>query len=210
MGIALRRGPDLVVAQLAVLKTGALYLALDPDQVSGRSHDMLTDAGACLVLTDATTAAALPGDLPWLDPAAACTAAPDAGPALPAIAELPDRPACLVYVPGPDGRPRGVMLAHRAVVALVGRADSGSDGACAWHASPESDASTWQVWSALLTGGRVVTVPDEVLCSPGPCGTSPSVRASRCCPCHRRRSTGSAARRAAGVSTACVRYRGRW
>src|SRR5690606_38998413 len=67
VGVCLERGPDLVPALLAVLKTGAGYLPLDPGQPPDRITFILSDAGAGLVVTTADLAGGMPGDLVLLD-----------------------------------------------------------------------------------------------------------------------------------------------
>ena len=73
-----------------------------------------------------------------------------------------DRPAYVSYTSGSTGRPKGVVVPHRGVVRLVKGADYAAleEGETLLHLSPLSfDASTFEIWGALLNGGRVVLLP---------------------------------------------------
>ncbi|MFL6119595.1 amino acid adenylation domain-containing protein [Actinophytocola sp.] len=104
VGVRMRRGVDLVVALLGVMKAGAAYLPLDPDLPEERLAFMLADSGASLVLasagTDAVTQLSHPGE-----------SGQDLG-----LPGSPDAPAYVMYTSGSTGRPKGVVVAHRGVV----------------------------------------------------------------------------------------------
>ncbi|WGU39675.1 MupA/Atu3671 family FMN-dependent luciferase-like monooxygenase [Phenylobacterium sp. NIBR 498073] len=108
VGLYLGRSADLVVSILAVLKTGAAYLPLDPSYPADRIAFMLEDSAAALVVAD--TGAVVPG---FLDPARVVshTAEQD----LPAMQGAPGDLAYLIYTSGSTGRPKGVMIEHRNV-----------------------------------------------------------------------------------------------
>ncbi len=166
---ALPRSPELVVAMLAVLKSGAACLAIDPEQYSARTEYMLSDARTRLIITDEVLAW---GDgIPrlYLDEAGSqdqhlSRADPDPG------LVRPDGLAYLSYVGGPGGQPAGVAVTHRGVVSLFAGARAwsafGPDDVWAWCESPACDMSVWQVWGALLHGGRLVVAPGRVVRSP--------------------------------------------
>ncbi|TQJ01802.1 non-ribosomal peptide synthetase [Amycolatopsis cihanbeyliensis] len=116
VGIAHGRSPELVPAVLGVLLAGGAYLPLDPGQPRQRLLDMLTDAGAELVLADAEGEAALAGAgcrvLRVPEPPRAPV------PAHPCPA-TPDNAAYVLYTSGSTGRPKGVVVPHRSVVSLA-------------------------------------------------------------------------------------------
>ncbi|MEU6664498.1 amino acid adenylation domain-containing protein [Streptomyces sp. NPDC046727] len=123
VGLALDRSADLVVAALAVLKSGAAYLPLDPDHPAGRLRHMLTDATPVVTLTHRRIrplldemGPALTGALWILDEPARppATTAP-AGPAAPRAGH----PAYVIHTSGSTGRPKGVVVPHGALVNLV-------------------------------------------------------------------------------------------
>ncbi|MFJ5070495.1 amino acid adenylation domain-containing protein [Kitasatospora sp. NPDC088556] len=130
VAIALDRSCDLVVAALAVLKSGAAYLPLDPDYPADRLRYMLADAAPVVTLTHrrvrellaAEAAVAAEGEMStgelWvLDGPDAATGAP--GQRVPGTAPRADHPAYVIYTSGSTGRPKGVVVPHRALVNLV-------------------------------------------------------------------------------------------
>ncbi|MFJ4190377.1 amino acid adenylation domain-containing protein [Kitasatospora sp. NPDC089509] len=126
VAIALDRSVDLVVAVLAVLKSGAAYLPLDPDHPAERLRHLLADAAPMVVLTHRRVRELLPeGAESWvLDDPAGLPAAPAPAPAsAPAPGPLPepsgDHPAYVIHTSGSTGRPKGVVVPHGALVNLV-------------------------------------------------------------------------------------------
>ena len=115
VGVALERGPDLLVALLAVLQSGAAYLPLDPAYPAERIAFMLRDSGARLLLTS-------PGGLPDLTAGPARRTLPELLAETPAPAAAPTPPtgpddlAYLLYTSGSTGQPKGVAITHRNVV----------------------------------------------------------------------------------------------
>lgn len=114
VGLCLGRTADLIVAMLAILKTGAAYLPLDPAYPVERLRYMVEDAGAPLIVTSRKAAADL-----GLDPTK--TVFSDATGVLPAnLSGSPpgssDDLAYLIYTSGSTGKPKGVMIPHRAVI----------------------------------------------------------------------------------------------
>jgi len=174
VALALPRSADLVVALLAVLKAGGGYLPIDPGLPPERISFMLADAGPVLVLADAERAAALPRD----------TAVPvrtlDAPETAARLAEqpaddpggrcAPDDLAYVIYTSGSTGRPKGVEVPHHNVVRLFGatgrRFGFGPDDVWTLFHSYAFDFSVWEIWGALLHGGRLVVVPYEVTRDP--------------------------------------------
>lgn len=174
VGVMLPRGVDLVVALLAVLKAGAAYLPIDPEYPADRVAYMVADSRAALVITDPSLQgrlSGLPGDVPVLtsleDPAAEGVHADEA---VPVGAALPDSPAYVIYTSGSTGRPKGVVVPHRAVMRMFAAARArfgfGADEVWSWFHSAAFDFSVWELFGALLHGGRVVVVPFEVSRSP--------------------------------------------
>jgi natural product biosynthesis luciferase-like monooxygenase protein len=115
VGLCLERTPDLVIALLAILKTGAAYLPLDPDYPRDRIAFMVADSGTRLVVTREALAASLglaAGNTFLLD------APPSSGSvettALPAV--TPESAAYVIYTSGSTGRPKGVVVTHANVM----------------------------------------------------------------------------------------------
>ena len=173
VGILLERSAEAVITILAILKTGAAYLPIDPALPDARIGFMLTDTTAVAVLT--TTA--LAGRLHELDGSTGRDAAvveisdPALG-AYPATAAPWPDPADIAYViytSGTTGVPKGVAITHHNVTQLLDVAGCGlvAPGQVwtQFH-SYAFDFSVWEIFGALLSGGRLVVVPDAVARSP--------------------------------------------
>src|SRR6185437_8174761 len=169
VAVAMERSVDLVVVLLAVLKSGAGYLPVDPEYPAERISYVLGDARPVLVACDRVTAGRVPvGGVPLVvvdDPAcvAAVAAFPAAGPGDGGVPLRPAHPAYVIYTSGSTGRPKGVVVQHRNVARLVamtsGWVDAGPGDAWTLFHSYAFDFSVWEMWGALATGGRLVIVP---------------------------------------------------
>ena len=150
VALLLERSAEMVVALLAVLKAGAAYVPVDPAYPEERIAYILADSGASLVLTaealetaagaiERRSAARL--DLPL-----------DAG-----------FPAYAIYTSGSTGRPKGVVVTHANVHRLLAATEPwfgfGPDDVWTLFHSYAFDFSVWEIWGALLHGGRLVVVP---------------------------------------------------
>ncbi|MBB4158107.1 non-ribosomal peptide synthetase [Streptomyces cinereoruber] len=169
-GVLLERGVPFSVALIAVLKTGAAHVLLDPDFPDERLRSAAADAGITHLVTRPGLADRLTGT--WTthtDPAADAAAAPDARPGPdtepgPGVRISPDDPACLMFTSGSTGRPKAILSSHRNLVAtLLGQPclPTGTDQV--WlQSSPVSwDAFSLEFWGALLHGGTAVLQPGQ-------------------------------------------------
>ncbi|SDY56872.1 amino acid adenylation domain-containing protein [Lysobacter sp. yr284] len=167
VGLCLERSPLLVVATLAVLRAGAAYLPIDPRTPQARIEFMLEDCGARLLLTQAELCAHAqpPGrevlrlDREWERVRREAAAAPPRGFAAGALAYV-------IYTSGSTGQPKGVLVPQANVTALFDAAQPrfgfhAQDVWCLFH-SYAFDFSVWELWGALLHGGRLVLVPAQV------------------------------------------------
>ncbi|WP_342345560.1 amino acid adenylation domain-containing protein [Pseudoxanthomonas helianthi] len=159
VAVLMERSTNAVVALLGALKAGAAYLPLDPAHPGERLAHAIGDAGVRVALVDAAGAKApLPAGVERivLDdvPVAAGLEAPDVEPRTDR-----DATAYVMYTSGSTGQPKGVQIAHRGILRLVVDADYiqlGPDTRFL-HAAPLGfDASTLEIWGALLNGGCVV------------------------------------------------------
>ncbi len=163
-----RTSPMLYAAQIAVLKAGGAYTAIDPSFPDERIAEVLEDADAVCVLTDAAGIARLggfvPSAIPLLEAADLAAQEPAAGSALPA-AIRPDQLAYVIYTSGTTGKPKGVMVEHRNIANLVASdlaefaltpADRVIQGSSAAY-----DSSIEEIWLALASGATLVVMDDD-------------------------------------------------
>ncbi|WP_369208742.1 amino acid adenylation domain-containing protein, partial [Streptomyces sp. PU-14G] len=169
VAVAVSRSPELVVAWLAVLMAGGVYLPVDPAYPKERIAFMVADSGACLVLVDAVTAGLLPElAVPALrlGDAGGAVGSVEVGPCRSVVANT----AYVIYTSGSTGRPKGVAVTHRGVAALVatqaGRLGVTADSRILQFASPSFDASVWEMCTALLSGATLVLAAADRL-APG-------------------------------------------
>ncbi|MFJ2648415.1 amino acid adenylation domain-containing protein [Streptomyces sp. NPDC087420] len=161
--VLLPRGPELVVALLAVLKAGAAYAPLDPEWPARRLREAVADLEAPLVVARSATGIPDGHGLPvWTPPAGPVTAPPGFRAAEVAGTD----PACVFFTSGTTGRPKGVVTPHRATARLFAPdtfAHFGAGTVTPLAAPPPWDAFSLELWSALLNGGRSVVVEDPYL-----------------------------------------------
>ncbi|PYC73575.1 hypothetical protein C7C46_25190 [Streptomyces tateyamensis] len=163
VGVCAVRGPEMVVALLAVLKAGGHYLPLDPEYPADRLAFMLADSGAELVLVQPEYAdhpglADRPTVLLAPDGAAAADRPTDAPASTATAADL----AYVMYTSGSTGRPKAVGVTHRNVHQLVRRgrfADLDAGEVVLHVASLSFDAATFELWATLCSGARVAIMP---------------------------------------------------
>ncbi|HYU34240.1 MAG TPA: amino acid adenylation domain-containing protein, partial [Thermoanaerobaculia bacterium] len=177
VGICVERSLELVVGLLGILKAGGAYVPLDPSYPRERLEHILRDAlggsSAPVLLTEEALV-----DLFLPQPAALqviCldrdweTIAGERGGPL-ADGALPDGAAYVIYTSGSTGGPKGVLVTHRNAARLFAATHPwfGFDTGDVWTLfhSYAFDFSVWELWGALLYGGRLVVVPHRVSRSP--------------------------------------------
>jgi amino acid adenylation domain-containing protein/non-ribosomal peptide synthase protein (TIGR01720 family) len=166
VAVLLERSAQAVVTMLAALKVGAAYLAIDPALPVTRVQFMLDDAVPVAVLTTAALAGRLDGfdgliidlDDPAVDGQSSMA------PGLPDPGQI----AYIIYTSGTTGMPKGVALSHRNLAHLADSPPKGLAAQQVWTQchSYAFDFSVWEIWAALMAGGRLVVVPDDVVRSP--------------------------------------------
>jgi amino acid adenylation domain-containing protein len=172
VGLCVERSLEMVAGILGILKVGAAYVPLDPGYPAERLAVMLEEARLPLLVTQLHLRDRLPahrvqviflgGNEPAPDRAADETGPIQAG--------HPDDLAYVIFTSGSTGRPKGVMVRHRNVAALFEATQfwyqfHSGDVWTLYH-SFAFDFSVWELWGALLYGGRLVVVPHATSRSP--------------------------------------------
>jgi amino acid adenylation domain-containing protein len=177
VALAVPRSLEMIVALLGILKAGAAYLPLDPEYPKERLAFMLEDAEPRCVLTTSGVASNLPENLRSL--------VLDEEVTIHVLAEQlasnpqdenrtralsPDDSAYIIYTSGSTGRPKGVVVSHQNVVRLLSATEKlfgfNSDDVWTMFHSYAFDFSVWEIWGALVFGGRLIVVPHLLSRSP--------------------------------------------
>ena len=163
VGVCVERSLDLIVALLAILKCGAAYVPIDLSYPAERLSFMLEDSAAPVLLTQRKLNARLPRhgcrNL-YVDDLQIYHGGNTTNPS----AEVtPDHAAYVIFTSGSTGRPKGCVVTHRNVARLFQSTEAwyGFDSTDVWTLfhSVAFDFSVWEIWGALLYGGRLVIVP---------------------------------------------------
>ncbi|WBB69500.1 amino acid adenylation domain-containing protein [Micromonospora sp. WMMD812] len=159
VALALPRSAELVVAILAVLKSGAAYVPVDNGYPAGRIAYLIEDAEPAFVLATAETAALVPAGALVLDAGTgADLAATDLTDADRLAPLRPEHPAYVLYTSGSTGRPKGVVVEHRAVAAYLAWARHtypGLAGTALLHSPVSFDLTVTGLLGTLTAGGTV-------------------------------------------------------
>jgi amino acid adenylation domain-containing protein len=164
VGIASERSHELIVTILAVLKAGGAYVPIDPSYPSERIDFLLRDSGISLLVTQQEALAKVSScqtEIVVLE---------DIAPQLQNQSQealqvkiLPEHPAYVIYTSGSTGTPKGCVVTHANVVRLLKATEKwyqfNSDDVWTLFHSYAFDFSVWEMWGALLYGGKVVVVP---------------------------------------------------
>ena len=160
VGLCMDRSFDMVVAMLATLRAGGCFVPFDPAYPADRLAFMLQDTDVKVMLTQRHLTATLPSHnarvvlLDEVKEGEAATMPPTNA----------DAPAYIMYTSGSTGTPKGVVVPHRAIVRLVREQNFlpfGPDLCFLQLSNISFDASTLEIWGALLNGGRLVLQPQQ-------------------------------------------------
>ncbi|MCY1022989.1 non-ribosomal peptide synthase/polyketide synthase [Pyxidicoccus sp. MSG2] len=170
VGLCVERSLEMVVGLLGILKAGGAYLPLDPTYPKDRLSFMLEDASVALLLTQERLVESLPRERPILcldsdgdrilrEPTHA-----------PVPVGTPEDLSYVIYTSGSTGRPKGMQICHAQVARLFAGTQPwfafGPDDVWTLFHSYAFDFSVWEIWGALIHGGRLVIVPYLVSRSP--------------------------------------------
>ncbi|MCP4660259.1 MAG: amino acid adenylation domain-containing protein, partial [bacterium] len=170
VGLCLERSPEMIVALLGILKAGGAYVPLEPSYPAERLAQILDDAGVAVLVTTSEVLARLPvhrAAAVCLDLEAAIADGPESSPE---VTVRSQNTAYVIYTSGSTGRPKGVAVTHGNVVRLFAATRDwfrfGPGDVWTLFHSIAFDFSVWEVWGALVHGGRLVVVPYLVSRSP--------------------------------------------
>ncbi|MFF5284362.1 amino acid adenylation domain-containing protein, partial [Streptomyces sp. NPDC013171] len=161
-GILFERGTRFATALLAVLKTGAAHVLLDPDFPDDRLRSAATDAGISHLVTRPMLAERVDG--PWQTHTEAPGELLAHNPGNLGLPLGPDDPACLMFTSGSTGRPKAILSSHRNLVAtLIGQPylPVGPEQVYLQCSPVSWDAFSLEFWGALLHGGTAVLQPGQ-------------------------------------------------
>ncbi|MGU2554168.1 pyoverdine non-ribosomal peptide synthetase PvdD [Pseudomonas aeruginosa] len=170
VGLALERSLDMLVGLLAILKAGGAYLPLDPAAPEERLAHILDDSGVRLLLTQGHLLERLPRQTGVEVLAIDGLVLDGYAESDPLTALSADNLAYVIYTSGSTGKPKGTLLTHRNALRLFSATEAwfGFDERDVWTLfhSYAFDFSVWEIFGALLYGGRLVIVPQWVSRSP--------------------------------------------
>ncbi|CRK58226.1 Siderophore biosynthesis non-ribosomal peptide synthetase modules @ Bacillibactin synthetase component F [Alloactinosynnema sp. L-07] len=167
VALLLPRSIGQVVALLGVVTAGAAYVPVDPTYPADRVRYVLDDARPALLIT-------IEPDAPWSGPVITLDSIDaDPNPVTDDDRRSPlrlEHPAYVIYTSGSTGKPKGAVITHRNVVRLFESTEPwfgfGADDVWTMFHSYAFDFSVWEMWGALLYGGRLVVVPFDISRSP--------------------------------------------
>jgi amino acid adenylation domain-containing protein len=168
--ICAERSADLVVGLLGILKAGGAYVPLDPSYPQQRLAFMLEDTRARVVVTQRHLVPSLPvGEraVVCLDEDLHLIRQQPASP-LPLSIDSA-QPSHVIYTSGSTGKPKGVCISHQAIVRTMRNTsyiEVKETDRVGQAANVSFDAATFEFWSALLNGARLVGIPREVALDP--------------------------------------------
>jgi amino acid adenylation domain-containing protein/non-ribosomal peptide synthase protein (TIGR01720 family) len=171
VGLCVERSLEMVVGLLGILKAGGAYVPLDPAYPQERLAYMLNDSQVCVLLSQEKLLTGLPEhgarvvclDTNWEN---ICTESKDN----PINNLTTDNLAYVIYTSGSTGQPKGTLVNHSNVVRLFAATEAwykfNQDDVWTMFHSYAFDFSVWEIWGALLYGGKLVVVPYLVTRSP--------------------------------------------
>ncbi|CAN2249836.1 siderophore 2,3-dihydroxybenzoate-glycine-threonine trimeric ester bacillibactin synthetase [Bacillus subtilis] len=174
VALALPRSPEMVASMLAVLKTGAAYLPLDPEFPADRISYMLEDANPSCIITTEEIAARLPDDLAVpqlvLDQAVTQEVVKRYSPDNPNVSVSLAHPAYIIYTSGSTGRPKGVVVTLKSLsnflLSMQEVFSLGEEDRLLAVTTVSFDISALELYLPLISGAQIVIAQKETIREP--------------------------------------------
>ncbi|XLS29453.1 non-ribosomal peptide synthase/polyketide synthase [Flavobacteriaceae bacterium M23B6Z8] len=151
IGIELARSAGYIVSILAILKTGAAYLSIDPEYPEERIAYMKSDSNCRFSIDDNLWEDFLQNQTEF-----------DTNVSVGEICS--DQLAYIIYTSGSTGKPKGVMIEHKGILntilSQIKNTGVSNQDRCLQFANPSFDASVWEIWISLLAGATLYIVPE--------------------------------------------------
>ncbi len=169
--VFMERGIDMIISIFAILKLRAAYVPVDTDFPAARVAYMLENTEASVVITQAAYKGILPGSgitiISTDDEQEAISTYPGKAPG---VQPQPDDLAYMIYTSGSTGNPKGVLIEHKGMLnhlyAKINELGVTDSSIIAQTASYTFDISVWQMFCALVTGGKTIVYRDDLLLKP--------------------------------------------
>ena len=161
IALSLDRSLELIVAILGTLKAGGMYIPIDPGYPAARIAMLVEDAEPTLLLTQRSMADNFPASVRSFTIEELASSLPQESIANLDLAISAEHPAYIIYTSGSTGRPKGVVVPHRAINRLVLGSEFihfGTDEVFLQLAPVSFDASTLEIWGALLHGATLALI----------------------------------------------------
>ncbi len=167
VGLFMDKSIELIAGMLGVLKAGGAYMPIDLTYPASRINYLIENSGTQLVLTNRDSVHRLEDSNSLLLLMEDISDEQETNP--PQINQPSDL-CYIIYTSGTTGNPKGVMVEHRNLVRLFFnnefQFDFGSDDTWTMFHSASFDFSVWEIYGALLNGGKLVIIPAEVARNP--------------------------------------------
>jgi amino acid adenylation domain-containing protein len=166
VGLCVERSPEMIIGMAAILKAGAAYVPFDSSYPAERLEFMMADTDLSVMLAQKSFSPSVVGNgrISTIFLGEEFAAADDGDAQNPQTSATSASLAYVMYTSGSTGRPKGVMIENRSVVRLVFNTDYcqfGPDEVFLQMAPISFDASTFEIWGALLHGGKLVVMPPQ-------------------------------------------------
>ncbi|REC59029.1 non-ribosomal peptide synthetase, partial [Chryseobacterium pennae] len=170
--LCLDRSENMLIAILAVLKSGAAYVPMDPSYPADRIEHILQDTGARLILGQESTVEKLKTqavDIISLDEITFKAALETESINNPVTSTQPNNLAYVIFTSGTTGLPKGVMVEHKNVSNLIhqesrefGLLENGVQKNCLWYANYVFDAHVWELYPSITHGHTIYILEKEL------------------------------------------------